>query len=404
MVSEPVLAVKSTLESIAGNLGDFYTQQKEKLPEKDHLWGTSVWQWLGGNVEQENSQQMTESYCDKIVNHVKSHIIAYSGILAFSVGLSGYLAYQGIRPTGPYNGKSRRRRVPKLSNGARRDVVLIVGLPTEPMTRLIAIDFEKRGFIVYMTILDEKDSRYIESNSITEDLNFLNLYGAENGEFLHEQITKFNKLFHTGVTPFEGAKPHLLRLVGVVFAPTLYFPLSPMENLQQNSWNRVLARLSTTTSLLSSGLLELVRNQQSKIVAMIPAIVSALRLPYHGPEVVMQNSLKDIFSVLAKELKPQGIQVTQIRLGNLNITPVSRNMTPAVDAEIRSWSSEMQSMYGSHFHQSQSCSKPIGNSLSSKGIRGLHHILFDVIYGKKGEVVYYGLGAFVYGVLGAVAS
>ena len=75
------------------------------------------------------------------------------------VGLGAYRARTATPP-------KARRRVPKLANGARRDVVLVVGSPTEPLTRLICLDFEKRGFIVYLTLLEANDVRYVESNQI----------------------------------------------------------------------------------------------------------------------------------------------------------------------------------------------------------------------------------------------
>ena len=53
-------------------------------------------------------------------------------------------------------------------------MILIVGSPTEPLTRFIAIDFEKRGFIVYLTLLDNNDIKYIESNPISDGINYLN--------------------------------------------------------------------------------------------------------------------------------------------------------------------------------------------------------------------------------------
>ena len=43
-----------------------------------------------------------------------------------------------------------KRRAKKASNGARLEVVVVAGSPSEPITRAISLDLERRGFIVYI--------------------------------------------------------------------------------------------------------------------------------------------------------------------------------------------------------------------------------------------------------------
>ncbi|KAM9890448.1 hypothetical protein OXX79_011418, partial [Metschnikowia pulcherrima] len=128
------------------------------------------------------------------------------------------------------------------------------------------------------------------------------------------------------------------------------------------------------------------------------------RLSYHATESVFQNSLKDLFLTLSKELKPQGISVTQVRLGNLNLSntralPASKRtkISGVIEAEVRSWSSDMQALYGPQFQKTQTRSNSVG-SMGSQGLRGLNHLLFDLIFASKGNpsVVYYGSGARTY--------
>lgn len=44
----------------------------------------------------------------------------------------------------------KKRRAKKASNGARLEVVVIAGSPSEPLVRSISLDLERRGFIVYI--------------------------------------------------------------------------------------------------------------------------------------------------------------------------------------------------------------------------------------------------------------
>lgn len=44
----------------------------------------------------------------------------------------------------------KKRRAKKASNGARLEVVVVAGSPSEPLVRSISLDLERRGFIVYV--------------------------------------------------------------------------------------------------------------------------------------------------------------------------------------------------------------------------------------------------------------
>lgn len=44
----------------------------------------------------------------------------------------------------------KKRRAKKAGNGARLEVVVVAGLPSEPITRSISLDLERRGFIVFI--------------------------------------------------------------------------------------------------------------------------------------------------------------------------------------------------------------------------------------------------------------
>ncbi|KAJ8145342.1 hypothetical protein OY671_001578 [Metschnikowia pulcherrima] len=398
MVAEPVSATFGVLRSTYDSVTQFVRSQTDKLPDPAGLWDSSPLTYLG---VADSPHAPPETVYDKFTKSISAHKYEISCVLASGLGLGGLVYYRRQRLLSSGSGRPKRRRAPKLANGARRDVILVVGSPTEPMTRLLALDFEKRGFIVYVTILDDKDFRYVQSNTITDDVNYLNL--SSDGDYSAD-LNKFRAVLNVEVVPMKGAEPHLLKLSAVVFTPNLYFPLGPIENTPASSWDKVMARLGVYTRLMNQGLLDLVRDQKCKVIAVIPSIVSCLRLSYHATESVFQNSLKDLFLTLSKELKPQGISVTQVRLGNLNLSntralPASKRtkISGVIEAEVRSWSSDMQALYGPQFQKTQTRSNSVG-SMGSQGLRGLNHLLFDLIFASKGNpsVVYYGSGARTY--------
>ncbi|KAG7194392.1 uncharacterized protein KQ657_004605 [Scheffersomyces spartinae] len=326
-----------------------------------------------------------------------------SGVCAVGISIVGGIWYRHMSQVQPKS-KRFKRRVPKLANGARRDVVLVVGSPVEPLTRLIALDFEKRGFIVYMSILDGKDQRYVELNPITDDINYLNLMSDVNG--FKMQIEKFQQLLNLPVIPFPGAEPHTLRLVSIVFAPTMFFPIGPIENISVTSWQKMSDRLMVFFKLLSSGLVGLARDQNSKLILIYNSIISSTDLPYHGPEVVFQNSLKNLFTVLTREVYLQGISVTQVRLGNLHSssTENQRNkVANMVSSELRDWSDDMRSLYGNQFSRVLLKTAPVNPKQGIK-LREFYHLLFDLTYSNRRNptYVYCGSGARTYDIITSI--
>ncbi|OBA21086.1 DUF1776-domain-containing protein [Metschnikowia bicuspidata var. bicuspidata NRRL YB-4993] len=399
MVAEPVLATLATLRATYDSASRYLHAQAENWPDPAALWDSLPLIPLGG-ASAPPVAAPPASIVARLGRCARPHKHALLGAVFTGLGLAGLVAQRRKQLLAAGSRRPRRRRVPKLPNGARRDVVLVVGSPTEPMTRLVALDFEKRGFIVYVTLMDDKDRRYVQQNPVTDDVRHVDLCGDAAAA-----VARFRAVFGAEVVPLQGAEPHLLRLAAVVFAPSLYFPLGPLENTPSASWEKVLARLAVYPRLLGLGLVDLVRGQQAKLIAVVPTIVSSLRLSYHGAEAMFQNALKDLFATLAKELRPQGIAVTQVRLGNLHLS--STRALPAakaaqsptvVDAEVRSWSPEMQALYGAPFLKTQAGSTAMGPSIGSDGLRGLHHLLFDLVFATRPgpSVVYYGSGARTY--------
>lgn len=410
MVAEPVLATIQALSYAYDRSAGFIQAQHEKVSNSDITSSVSSL-FLWGNPDLPPPHIVESSTFDRLLSNVRDNKWKYLTILSIGIGTCSYgfrMKNANARKLGgrsPQKPQRNKRRAPKLPNGARRDVVLIVGSPTVPLTRIIALDFEKRGLIVYVTILDDKDFRYIESNPITDDMNYLNLRDTNSIEL---QLSKFQQLLELPVIPFIGADAHTLNLVSVVFAPNMYLPVGPIENLSINTWRSLDERILLIIQLLSQGLVKIIRNQQAKTILVNPSITSSLSMAYHAPETVFHNELKYVFTTLARELAHQSLLVTQVRLGNLQVT--SRNVTQArvtnmISSEVRSWDEGTRSLYADNFAKSQHRANPITTS-GGKGtnLKELYHTLFDLVYSKKTNprVVYCGTGARSYDIISSI--
>ncbi|EMG48799.1 hypothetical protein SBY92_004084 [Candida maltosa Xu316] len=405
MAAEPIESTIRTLRYYYNQAGEFIEDQQNKITNSSYYEKLS--KYVDGNglpkiatsfssssISSDPIKPPHHTIWERLVDRVSHNKLKYGTIFTVGLGVTAYFVSKSMTV------KHGKRRVPKLANGARRDVILIVGSPTEPLTRSIAIDFEKRGFIVYITLLDANDVKYVESSPISNDLNYLNINNSNN---MDDHIFTFNQILKTPIVPFPNAQPHNLNLKAVIFAPSLHFPIGPVENIAISSWMKLNDRLLTYLKLFSSGLIQLIRSQDSKLILLSPNILSSLVVPYCAPEDLFQNNLKSLFTVLTRELASQDIQVTQVRLGNLHLSNQKLSSTARIESlvntEIRAWTSEMKDLYGADFSRVQFKANPIKSS-GGKGTNlvVLYHLLFDLIYNSKSNppVVYCGTGARIY--------
>jgi uncharacterized protein (UPF0333 family) len=65
----------------------------------------------------------------------------------------------------------KKRRAMKAGNGARVEVVVVAGSPSEPITRSISLDLERRGFIVYIVCNTvEEEVQVLAHNESRKDI------------------------------------------------------------------------------------------------------------------------------------------------------------------------------------------------------------------------------------------
>lgn len=59
----------------------------------------------------------------------------------------------------------KKRRAKRAGNGARLEVVVVAGSPSEPITRSVSLDLERRGFIVYIVCNTIEEEVLVQNES-----------------------------------------------------------------------------------------------------------------------------------------------------------------------------------------------------------------------------------------------
>lgn len=74
----------------------------------------------------------------------------------------GGVTYHVIKRKSNYR---KKRRAKRASNGARLEVVVVAGSPSEPITRSVALDLERRGYIVYVVCNTIEEEVLVQNES-----------------------------------------------------------------------------------------------------------------------------------------------------------------------------------------------------------------------------------------------
>lgn len=236
-------------------------------------------------------------------------------------------AVTGAVSTGVYvqNRKAnKKRRAKKSPSGARIEVVVVAGATSSPIASAVALDLERRGFVVYVATSSAEEETYIRSLS-RADLLPLPLALADPFS-AQEQLSRFQNLLGREHFAFDGAEPHHLEFKGLVLVPdTGAAPVGQIGDLTSEDWSDVLnAKVLNTIATIQLFLPALIA-QQSKVLMLAPSIMPVLRLPGHAAESTTWWALNMFTATLAAEMKEQntGVTVSRFNLGNFDIPSVT---------------------------------------------------------------------------------
>ncbi|GES59706.1 DUF1776-domain-containing protein [Aspergillus terreus] len=360
------------------------------------------------------SLRSSQSLTDRVQDWMARNRAWTAAILAF-VGTGSFLYLSNKKLGG------KRRRARRAGNGARKEIVVVAGSPHEPMTKAVAADLERRGYIVYITVSSAEEEHIVQSENRMDlrplwvDLTATPSTPSE----IHPSLTEIHSLITQPQWPMPGVPPHTCQLSGVILVPSPNYVTGPVATIPSSSWadtvnTRLLSPILTTQLLLP---LLTLRNTSSTVVFMYPSISSSLSAPFASPEVTTARALSGFATTLRRELhllQQSNIDVVELRLGNIDLGPQYRHAQSHITGtEVLAWSAQQRTLYGPQYLSSIE-QRPVASAgpstIRGSPARTLHFAVMDALepaskdlFGRKrakSPVVYVGRGARTYSVIG----
>ncbi|KAL7272049.1 hypothetical protein RUND412_005161 [Rhizina undulata] len=338
-----------------------------------------------------------EGILERVLNWIWSYRYA---VMALGIGAVGAGSYGVVAR----RRNMRKRRARRAQNGARKEVVIIIGEVHEAVTKSLELDLERRGFIVFV-VVGSMDDEVAVLNEGREDIRPL-VIDVVDTERAQASIEKFQKYLSTPVTAFPTAVPHRLTLTGVILITSPPYPTGPLETLPLDLWSDTLNLKILSTVVILHHLLSTIRTFKSRVLLLTPSIISSLSPAFHAPESVAVNALDALSRSLRKELKDSNVEVCLFKLGTFDtssiVSPAKNPLLAvnAVRADILSWPKEWRETYARRY-AAQVGAEGKGWGVKGSSLRELHVCVFDALTEKRPKGVWrVGRGARSYEFIG----
>ncbi|GME91347.1 unnamed protein product [[Candida] boidinii] len=151
----------SILDSYYHSILDYSTKLSNSISNHDLNKYSKIISTSSNNTSKSFTSNSSSSIIYKYAYSLYDYSIRnkWKSISTISISLYFYhLYYKNNIKT-----KKIRRRANKLINGKRFEVILIIGSPLNPLIQRLVHDLNKRGFIIYITVINELELNYIEN-------------------------------------------------------------------------------------------------------------------------------------------------------------------------------------------------------------------------------------------------
>ncbi|KAH7319361.1 hypothetical protein BKA65DRAFT_556784 [Rhexocercosporidium sp. MPI-PUGE-AT-0058] len=329
----------------------------------------------------------------------------------------GGVAYHVVKRKSNYR---KKRRAKRASNGARLEVVVVAGSPSEAITRSVALDLERRGFIVYV-VCNTIEEEVLVQNESRPDIKPL-MIDIVDPSSARASIDHFTAHLQTPHAAFQGAKLHHLTFRSLILIPSSTYPSLPIAALPASTVSDLLNTRLLTPILTLQSFLPLLQilplthphlhtsstppiSPKPSILLLTPSIISSLSPAFHAPEALINSALTSLSMVLTSELSPLSIPVTHLQLGTFDtsaFTPHSRSTSSLSSqrAETLKWDDSTRLSYSKNFVAMTSTHGSRSGLGKGTPLRELNNAVFDAIVRGRGGVVRVGMGSGLYGFVG----
>ncbi|MCJ1242970.1 hypothetical protein MMC30_000166 [Trapelia coarctata] len=349
------------------------------------------------------------SYLERAQNWVSRNRALTAAIVAF-IGTGTIIIWQSRRV------QRRKRRARRAVNGARTEVVILAGSPHSPLTRTIALDLERRGFIVYIPVSMLSEEQTIHSE-LRADIHPLNL-DITSPTSTSATLSKFRA--HLSHPPSHGSSPHTLRLSSFILLPSYpsTHPTGSITSLNPSTWSDTLnTYLLYPLSLLHAFLpLLLSEPQTPTLLFLTPSLPSALYTATHAPESVTTMALTSYLRTLRAEIPCADMTITTLKLGafdfgashpsrtqvaTLRSSHLNCNDSNDKDPSTDSKPTSLPSWQGLKSYFSTGPNAVTHEPRRGSPLRELHNGVFDAVVGRRRGTIFLGRGSRAYDFVGS---
>ncbi|KAL9125808.1 MAG: hypothetical protein Q9217_005039 [Psora testacea] len=279
-----------------------------------------------------------------------------------------------------------KRRAKRAKNGARTEVIILAGSPHSPITRSLALDLERRGFIIYIPVSSLSEEQAIQRES-RADIRPLSLDITSQPSSTEETIEKLTNFLNTPHLPIPNSAAHKLRLAAFLFLPPPSYPTGSIVNISSPEWSDVLNNNILAPFTTLHAFLPLLTFHQSNVVFLISSINPSFTPPSHAPESVVAGALQQYVWTLRKELST--VNVVQLQLGHFDFGTLPGEHQQLVLAQDSSRAELTKRRLGEKTYK-------------GSPLRELHNGIFDAIVRGKGRggTIFVGRGSRTYDLVG----
>ncbi|RMZ84616.1 hypothetical protein DV737_g1119, partial [Chaetothyriales sp. CBS 132003] len=373
--------------------------------------------------------------------------------IAVVVAFAGTTAYLVHRKKKAH---ARKRRAKKQPNGAKKEIVVLAcSTFQDPLTRSLALDLERRGYVVYVTVSSaEEDSLVQQEGKVDLRPLWMDLTSTvpnpavdihPNLEHIREQLFRSSASSRpsspataaagTGKAR-QGTTLCNMQLSGVVVFPGCSgYPdgtlaLLPPSDVVDTINTRLVSPLLTIQQFLPLlATYSIDPKSPSSIVIAYPSIPRSLSPPNQIPESIITSSLSSLAASLKREVVSMSANITvhELKLGNFDLGSVPGGQTPTQSTYFHGQQQQRQATDPSrsavtHWHSSQRAAIQ-RTSFGQRGfIRGssareLHNAVFDALappqqfkafgvyewqFPRRSSTVFVGSGARLYDIVGTI--
>ncbi|EXJ78338.1 hypothetical protein A1O3_09499 [Capronia epimyces CBS 606.96] len=375
---------------------------------------------------------------EKTSTWVSKNRTAIAVVVAFA-GTTIYLIHRRKRA------HARKRRARRLPNGAKKEIVILAcSTFHDPLTRSLALDLERRGYVVYVTVSSTEEDSLVQQEA-KADLRalWIDLTSTVPNPAVdvHPNLEPIRELLKKSSRPSspsrirsaQGSSMGNMTLAGIIIFPgSSGYPEGPLALLPPSDVVDTINTRLVAPVLTVQQFLPLLANHStdpkspSSIVIAYPSITNSLSPPRQSPECLVTSSLSALSSSLRREIDTAkaNITVSELKLGNFDMGSVSSSRTGYANTQQTSPTSfsphhpstSTSSSAMTHWHSSQRAALQ-RKSLGQRGLirgssaREFHNAVFDALappqtfkaFGRfewtatrRPQVVFVGSGARLY--------